>query len=275
MVVESLKERAKAKEQDYSRVYRKRGPIRRRVRQLGLAMTALVWPQPLKRLLYRLFFGYRIGKGARIGISLVDCEELVMDSSASIGNFNVLMGCGYVRMGEHAKICVLNILRGGERIDLESYSMIGRFNVINSIPDAEVTNPVVPRFHLGHGAVVVSEHRIDFTDGVSIGRRSIIAGRNSSLWTHMRQQTQPITIGEFCYLGSESRMAPGSGMGDYCMVSLGSVLMKRFDKDKCVIGGVPARMVQELSAEDIEVLHYKTRPDLPNIPGIDTPREGE
>ena len=66
---------------------------------------------------------------------------------------------------------------------------------INSIPDPEVVNPIDPTFILGDGSVVTTGHKIDFTDRVEIGRRVILGGRNSSLWTHNRQRTMPITIG--------------------------------------------------------------------------------
>src|SRR5437660_8831530 len=46
------------------------------------------------------------------------------------------------------------------------------------------------------GSVVTAGHKIDFTDRVTIGRRTIIGGRNSSLWTHNRQRTLPVEIGE-------------------------------------------------------------------------------
>ena len=71
---------------------------------------------------------------------------------------------------------------------------------------------------------MVSGHRIDFTDRVTIGRNVIIGGRNSSLWTHNRQQTAPIEIGDFCYLGSEVRLAPGARLAERCILGLGSVL---------------------------------------------------
>ena len=76
---------------------------------------------------------------------------------------------------------------------------------------------------------IVSGHRIDFTDRVTIGRNVIIGGRNSSLWTHNRQQTAPIEIGDFCYLGSEVRLAPGARLPERSILALGSVLAGAID----------------------------------------------
>jgi acetyltransferase-like isoleucine patch superfamily enzyme len=205
----------------------------------------------------------------RIGCSYLDCQSLTLDDGVRIGHFNVLWGCGIVRVGACSRIGLANILRGGTLIELGSYSVIGRFNVINAIPEAEVINEFDSTFRLGHGAVVVSEHRIDFTDLVTIGRRSILGGRNSSLWTHNRQQTHPIEIGEFCYVGSEIRMAPGSALPARSIVGIGAVVTNNITEEWTLIGGVPAKVIRPLDDEDRRLVYYKTRVDLPDIPGID------
>ena len=120
-------------------------------------------------------------------------------------------------------------------------------------------------------AIVMSEHRIDFTDRVIIGRRSIFGGRNSSLWTHNRQHPRPIEIGEFCYIGSEIRMAPGSRISSRSIVGIGAVVTKPFHEELSLIAGVPAQVVRSLEADDLMLVYYKTRPDLPDIAGVDCP----
>ena len=47
-------------------------------------------------------------------------------------------------------------------------------NEINSIAEPEVVNPIDPRFLLGRGSIITAGHKIDFTDRVTIGRRSIL-----------------------------------------------------------------------------------------------------
>lgn len=245
-----------------------RGKVRRLARRAGL-LFAMFLPQPLKQASYRWFFRYRIGRNVRIGCSYLDCQSLTIADGVSIGHLNVLWGCGEVRVGARARIGLANILRGGALIDLDSYSVIGRLNIINAIPEAEVINEFDSTFSLGHGAVIVSEHRIDFTDRVTIGRRSILGGRNSSLWTHNRQQTHPIEIGEFCYVGSEIRMAPGSALPARSVVGIGAVVTKKISEEWTLIAGVPAKVVKPLDEDDRRLVYYKTRADLPDLPGID------
>src|SRR5258708_22150395 len=111
-------------------------------------------------------------------------------------------------MAPHAVIGFGNIFRGGERICLGAYSTVMRLNVLNAIPAHDCTTHPISILELGDGAIVVSGHRVDFTDQVRIGRNVILGGRNSSLWTHNRQETGPITIEDFCYPGSEITIAP-------------------------------------------------------------------
>jgi acetyltransferase-like isoleucine patch superfamily enzyme len=125
-------------------------------------------------------------------------------------------------------------------------------------------NPVDPRFTLGAGSVVTAGHKIDFTDRVTIGRRTIIGGRNSSLWTHNRQKTRPITIGDFAYIGSEIRMAPGASIPSRCIVGIGSVVINEVNGEGWLIGGVPAKPIKELEDEDKFLIERKTRQDLPD-----------
>jgi len=60
-------------------------------RFLALAIAAL-FPCFLKRPIYRLFFGYQIGKRVRIGFSIIDAKECAIDDDAHIGHFNLVIG---------------------------------------------------------------------------------------------------------------------------------------------------------------------------------------
>lgn len=228
-----------------------------------LALVALL-PSFLKRPCYRLFYGYRIGKRVHIGMSIIDAQECEIADDVLIGHLNLVLGVKKISIGDHTKIGHLNIIRGGDEVRLGRYSEIMRTNQINSIPDPDVVNPTDPRFSLGDGSIVTTGHKIDFTDRVEIGRRSIIGGRNSSLWTHNRQRTRPIAIGSFTYVGSEIRMAPGSTLPSRCIVGIGAVVTGQLTEEEQLIAGVPAKALKGLSEEDRFLIERRTRPDLPD-----------
>jgi acetyltransferase-like isoleucine patch superfamily enzyme len=221
-------------------------------------------PSALKRPIYRLLFGYRIGKRVRIGLSLIDARQCEIEQDVRIGHFNVIIGVERLYLGDHVHIGHLNVIRGGKEVCIGRYAEILRMNVINSIPDPIIVTPADPRFILGPGSIVVEGHKIDFTDRVEIGRRSILGGRNSSLWTHNRQRTRPIQIGSFAYVGSEIRISPGGTIPSRCVVGIGSVIAGELTGENCLIAGVPAKPIKPLEPDDISLIEYKTRPDLPD-----------
>jgi acetyltransferase-like isoleucine patch superfamily enzyme len=228
-----------------------------------LGCVALL-PSFLKRPCYRLFFGYRVGKRVRVGLSIIDARDCQIDDDVHIGHLNVIIGVQKLSIGEHVRIGHLNIIRGGDEVRLGRFAEIIRLNEINSIVDPDVVNEVEPRFLLGDGSIITTGHKIDFTDRVEIGRRSILGGRNSSLWTHNRQRTRPIEIGSLTYVGSEIRMAPGASIPSRCIVGIGSVITGQLSGEEKLIAGVPAKVVKELSEEDKFLIERKTRRDLPD-----------
>lgn len=232
-------------------------------RLAALAFVGLL-PGFLKRPLYRWFFGYQIGKRVRIGFSIIDAAVCHLADDVSIGHLNVVIGVKKIVLSDHVRIGHLNIIRGGDEVVLGRYAEIMRVNEINSIPDPEVVNPTDPRFLLGDGSVITTGHKIDFTDLVTIGRRSILGGRNSSLWTHNRQRTRPISIGSFAYVGSEIRIAPGGSVPSRSIVGIGSVITGELTGEGRLFAGVPAKPVKELDQDDKFLIERKTRKDLPD-----------
>jgi acetyltransferase-like isoleucine patch superfamily enzyme len=234
-----------------------------KLKLLTLAVIALL-PSFLKRTAYRACFGYRIGKRVRIGLSIIDAGKCEIQDDVRIGHLNVFTRVKVLSIGDHARVGHLNVFRGGDEISLGRYAEVIRLNEINSIPDPEVVNPVEPRFLLGDGSIITAGHKIDFTDRVSIGKRTILGGRNSSLWTHNRQRTMPIEIGDFAYIGSEIRVAPGGAIPSRSIVGIGAVITKPLKDEQFLIGGVPAKAIRPLSEEDQFLITRKTRRDLPD-----------
>ena len=235
----------------------------RRLR-LALLVVIAVLPGFVKKPLYRGLFRYRIGRGVRIGLVILDADSVELGDGTEIGHLNLITRVGSFITGKSVRIGPLNIIRGGERVRLGDYAEVMRLNVLNAIPDHDCTTSPASRLEIGRGAVVVSGHRIDFTDQVTIGQNVIIGGRNSSLWTHNRQSTAPIEIGDFCYLGSEVRLAPGARLAERSILGLGSVLAGAIDTPGSLVGGVPARIIRPLTAEDDALIHRKARRDAPD-----------
>ena len=233
-----------------------------RVARTAIHTALALVPNAIKVPIYRRAFGFKIGRGARIGVSVLDTDELELADGAAIGHGNVVTRTKRVALESGARIGFCNIIRGGDEVQLGKFATVMRFNVLNSIPDNDCEGPTDPRLQLADGAYVVSGHRLDFTTRITIGKNAIVAGRNSSLWTHNRQATAPIAIGDYCYVGSEVRIAPGSKLGDWSILALGAVLSSDAPA-RTVHGGVPAKPIRAITPDDERVLAKKTRKDIP------------
>src|SRR5258706_15049269 len=191
-----------------------------RTSKFRLLLLACIAPLPsfLKRSCYRLFFGYRIGRRVRMGLSIIDARACQIDDDSRIGHLNVIIGVANLKLGDHVKIGHLNIIRGGAEVTLGRYSELMRMNEINSIPDPDAVNPVDPRFTLGNGSIITTGHKIDFTDRVEIGRRTIIGGRQFSFLTPNRPKKPPLRNSGPVYLGLWGGMGSGTGWASRCGV---------------------------------------------------------
>jgi acetyltransferase-like isoleucine patch superfamily enzyme len=234
-----------------------------KLRLATLTLVALL-PSALARVCYRLFFGYEIGKRVRLGFAIIDAAECSIADDVSIGHLNVFTRIDRLSIGDHSRIGALNIFRGGKEVTIGRYCDILRLNEINSIPEPDAVNETDPRFLMGNGSMIGASHKIDFTDRVEFGKCVILGGRNSSIWTHNRQSTKAISIGDYSYLGSEIRVAPGASIPPKCVVGMGSVITRSFERSYYLIAGVPAAEVRELGDEGKFLTERKTRSDLPD-----------
>jgi acetyltransferase-like isoleucine patch superfamily enzyme len=233
--------------------------------RLFLGVCIALLPSRLKILVLRHALGFKIGKRVHIGFSIfAGIGTGTIADDVRIGHLNAFVNVDRLVIEEHARIGFLNLIRGGHGVRIGRYATILRLNVMNSRSPAEAVNPTDPKLELGDGAVLTNGHWLDFTDRITVGDHAIIGGRNSSLWTHNRQRTRPITIGAHSYLGSEIRMAPGASVSNCSIVSIGSVLTRRFEEDRILIGGNPAIVLRPIRDRDFFLLTRKTRSDIPD-----------
>lgn len=219
----------------------------------------------LKLPLYRALFGYKIGRGVRIGFTpILGIRRLSIGDGTRIGWFNIFYRVDEVVIGRQVSVGFLNCFRGGQSIRIGDYCSVLRMNTVNAIIDGDFTSAIEPTLEIGAGAVITTGHWLDFSAGIRMGDHVILGGRNSSLWTHNRQIGKPISLASHTYLGSEVRLAPGVTVAPFCVVALGSVLSGRFEIPRSLIGGNPARFVRSLSDLDMFLVTRKTRRDIPD-----------
>ena len=237
----------------------------RRLRTL-LALAILPLPFRVKRLVLVGLLGAVMDKSARIGLSLIDCEQLVMGEGSRIGHLNVLRGMRQVRIGPGATV--------------ENLNWITASSMFLDRPD-----PMLEKasFLLGRESAVTSRHYIDCSGGVRIGQFTIVGGVRSTILSHQIDlshgvQTSARTeIGDYCFVSSNVCVAPGSRIPNRSVIAMGGVVVGELSTPGALYGGVPARVLRR-SVDGGRYFHRKRgfvgRTPSPHLPVSDGP-EGE
>ena len=112
-----------------------------------------------------------------------------------------------------------------------------------------------PRLEIGEHSAITKDHHLDCTSEIVIGSFTTIAGYGSQLLTHSidieanRQDSKPIHIGNYCFVGTDCTILGGAKLPDYSVLGAKSLLNKGFEETYKLYAGVPAREVKELSKD--------------------------
>ncbi len=205
-----------------------------------LALIGLLFPWRIRRLLLVGFMGYEIHPMARIGWSWICPERLEMAAGARIGNLTVCKGLSLLKMGEQSYVGNLNWI---SEFPVGNHAFFGE--------EADRRAELV----LGDHAAITHRHLIDCTNAVRIGRFTTFAGYRSQVLTHSidlqrsRQASRPITIGEYCFVGTNCVLLGGSALPDYSVLGASSVLNKAHTEMHWLYAGNPAQPVKALTGE--------------------------
>jgi acetyltransferase-like isoleucine patch superfamily enzyme len=188
-------------------------------------LIAFVPVGELRRWLYARCFGYALD-GTHVGFGTTIDVRAFRAQGVRIGRFNRFYGPMTVRIG-----------RG---------TSIGDRNTFMCPEWAEGSPGFIGALDFGEHCLLTGMHFIDVAGSVTMGDWSWLAGRGTEIWTHgAGSGNNAVSIGRRSYVGSACRFAPGSSVGDGCLVALGSVVSTRLDASDALVGGVPARVLKQ------------------------------
>jgi acetyltransferase-like isoleucine patch superfamily enzyme len=195
-----------------------------------IAFLISIFPaSKIRVILYRLFFGYNI-RNSRIGFGTIIVVESFNINKASIGKFCQFYGPMKVEIFEKARIGNSNIFSCGFWTKEDQYR------------DGNFKRHLI----IGNNTLITRGHYFDLAGSFFLGDNSWIAGYGSQFWTHGAGiADRDIKIGRGCYIGSAVRFAPGSSIGNFVLVGMGSVVLRKINIDNAVIAGVPATIKKE------------------------------
>ncbi len=205
-----------------------------------LMLLSFLLPWQLRRSLLEKQFGFQIHPTARIGLAWVFPDRLIMEEGSSIGT---------------ATVC-----KNIDLLHLKAHALIGRANWITGFPlggsgfFAHQTDRR-PELIVGEHSAITNRHLLDCTNSVTIGRFTTFAGFHSQIISHSidleqnRQSSEPVRVGDYCFVGTNCVLLGGSALPDFCVLGAKSLLNKSFTDTYQLYAGVPARPVKALSRD--------------------------
>lgn len=104
---------------------------------------------------------------------------------------------------------------------------------------------------MGPGQYIQAKNGIYIGRNVRMGPGVKIISANHNLENfEQHDPSDPIYIGDFCWLSANCVILPGVNLGRHVIVAAGAVVTKSFKENDIVIGGVPAKKIKDIG-------HYK------------------
>jgi acetyltransferase-like isoleucine patch superfamily enzyme len=205
-----------------------------------LMLFSLLLPWHLRRAFLESQFGFQIHPTARIGLAWIFPNRLIMEEGSAIGA---------------ATVC-----KGVDLVHLKAHAIIGRGNWITGFPLSDSKHFAHqtdrrPELIVGEHSAITNRHLLDCTNSVTIGRFTTFAGFHSQIISHSidleenRQSSEPVRVGDYCFVGSNCVLLGGSALPDFCVLGAKSLLNKAFTETCQLYGGVPARPIKALSRD--------------------------
>ena len=208
----------------------------------------MLLPWSLRRMVLNKWFGYEIHPSARMGLAWVFPDKLIMGAGSKIDHLTVAIHLDKIDMRENSSIGRSNWITG-----FSSLAAVKHFS-----HQPERTSVLI----LGRHSAITKHHHIDCTNIIRIGDFVTIAGYQSQLLTHSidvyknRQDSHPITIGDYAFIGTNTVILGGARLPGFCVLGAKSLLNKSYDEEWKVYGGVPAKPVSDIP-QDAEYFKRK------------------
>ena len=217
--------------------------------KLFLQLILILFPWKIRRSFLSKIYGYKIHPSAKIGMSLIFPKSLNMAPHSRIHHFVICKNIDRLTLASDSGIATMTYITGFRSDDSKYFKH-------NPNRRCELI--------LGKSAGITSRHFIDCNGGVYIGDFTTVAGIRSQLLTHSinvynnTQQTKPIHIGKYCFIGTGCILLPGTRLPDYSILGAGAVLTKTYTKGGMLYAGNPASPIKKINTHEVKYFHRKS-----------------
>lgn len=206
-----------------------------------LSILIVFLPWKIKRFLLIKIWKYEIHPTAKIGLAYIFPKNLIMKEGSKIEHFNVAVNLHLIILNKNSSINRSNWITG--------FPINTKSEHFKHQKDRE------SKLILDDEASITKKHHIDCTNSIIIGKYSVIAGYSSQFLTHSiniienRQDSLPIVIGDYCFVGTNCVILGGAKLPSFSVLGAKSLLNKQFTEEYHLYGGNPAKKIKLLPEE--------------------------
>ena len=152
-----------------------------------------------------------------------------------------------------------------KQLNVEEYAMTGRAKEVlqKLIPNAPASLYIEPPFHCDYGYNILCGENVYFNVNcvvldvmaVKLGS-NVFCGPGVHIYTathplnaelrRTKENAQPVSIGDDCWIGGGAIICPGVTIGDRCVIGAGSVVTKDIPDDSLAVGN-PAKVIRKIN----------------------------
>ena len=179
-------------------------------------MLGWLLPSPLQRYWLQVFLGWEIGKGSKIGLSIILADKVTVGSGCRIGHCNFAKNIRLFQMGNGCTMLSFNQIAGAP---------------YEGWPAELIVEDSV---------MITSRHFLDASGRIIIGEGTTIGGREIHFWTHTLRKSPKdeiqlewgqVLIGKGSYLGARSTLVLAS-IPENSIVGAGALVVKDHSNEK-------------------------------------------